>query len=128
MPESGQWASEAVFSIPVAPTIHVDKSGFPGLIVFECTPLEGVTDDLERFDIHFIAMTYGFSNRRFESRKYRILDDCSRLRDIIKSFPPKRHFLPSLLVLSWAEVEQAKSPSDLIEMVRLLGTTLISPC
>jgi nuclear mRNA export protein SAC3 len=51
-------------------------------------------------------------------RKYRILDDCSRLRDIAKSFPPQRHFLPSLLVLSWADVQQAKSPSDFIEMVR----------
>jgi hypothetical protein len=50
VPESGQWASEAVFSIPVVPTRIIDPSDSPGLIVFECTPLEGVADDLERFD------------------------------------------------------------------------------
>lgn len=98
VPDSGQWASEFVFSIPVMDS--ADASDFPGLIVFECTSLEGVEDDLER--------------------KYRILDDCSRLRDIVKSFPPKRHFLPSLLVISWIEVRQAKFQSDLIEMVNTL--------
>ena len=51
VPESGQWASEIVFSIPVIPMNPVNASDFPGLVVFECTPLEGVTDDLERFDI-----------------------------------------------------------------------------
>jgi len=32
------------------PTRIIDPSDYPGLIVFECTPLEGVADDLERFD------------------------------------------------------------------------------
>jgi hypothetical protein len=50
VPSSGQWASEIVFSIPLIPPHQVDAPDFPGLIVFECTPLEGVTDDLEKFD------------------------------------------------------------------------------
>lgn len=49
VPDSGQWASEFVFSIPVMDS--ADASDFPGLIVFECTSLEGVEDDLERCDI-----------------------------------------------------------------------------
>jgi hypothetical protein len=51
VPDSGQWTSENVFSISVVPMNRANASDFPGLIVFECTPLEGVTDDLERFDI-----------------------------------------------------------------------------
>lgn len=49
VPDSGHWVSEIVFSIPLIPPNHVDVSDFPGLIVFESTPLEGVSDDLERF-------------------------------------------------------------------------------
>ncbi|KAG6919686.1 hypothetical protein DXG01_002629 [Tephrocybe rancida] len=94
VPVSGDWASEAVFSIPLTRTADPDS---PGIIIFECTPMEGVTDDLER--------------------KYRILDDCARLRDIVQAFPPKRHFVPSLLIISWTEGEQAKSMSDFTEMV-----------
>lgn len=46
VPESGEWVSESVFSIPVS---EPDASeAFPGLVVFECTPLEGVDDDLEK--------------------------------------------------------------------------------
>lgn len=51
VPKSGRWASEAVFSIPVVTTRLTDPSDSPGLVVFECTPLEGVADNLERFDI-----------------------------------------------------------------------------
>jgi len=46
VPISGQWESENVYSIPLSHLGTILPS--PGLIVFECTPLEGVTDDLER--------------------------------------------------------------------------------
>ncbi|KAG6840779.1 hypothetical protein C0991_004384, partial [Blastosporella zonata] len=97
VPVSGDWVSEAVFSIPLMRTADPDS---PGIIIFECTPLEGVTDDLER--------------------KYRILDDCARLRDIVQAFPPNRHFIPSLLIISWKEEEQKKSASDFTDMVNNL--------
>lgn len=46
VPHSGKWESETVFTvlIPDNPSPEV----FPGLIVFECTPLEGVDDEIER--------------------------------------------------------------------------------
>lgn len=37
------------------------------------------------------------------NRKYRILDDCSRLRDILETLPSRRHFVPSIITVSWAE-------------------------
>lgn len=47
VPASGQWDSELIFSIPLATS---DSSeGWPGLLVFECTPLEGIKDEIERF-------------------------------------------------------------------------------
>ncbi|KAF5375889.1 hypothetical protein D9615_008201 [Tricholomella constricta] len=101
VPTSGDWVSEAVFSIPLARTKDPNNSDSPGLIVFECTPLEGVTDELER--------------------KYRILDDCARLRDLVNAFPSKRHFIPSLLIISWIEEEdQAKSMTDFADMTKKL--------
>ncbi|KAJ7847838.1 hypothetical protein B0H14DRAFT_2260240, partial [Mycena olivaceomarginata] len=78
----GQWEPGNMFSIPVAskpPLLLIPDSttaeGYPGVIVFECTPLEGVEDELER--------------------KYRVLNDCSPLRDIIKALPERWHFVPS---------------------------------
>ncbi|KAJ6590462.1 hypothetical protein DFH09DRAFT_205833 [Mycena vulgaris] len=106
----GHWESETVFSIPVvskpAQNPEPSPNGYPGVIVFECTPLEGVEDDLER--------------------KYRVLDDCSRLRDIIKALPAKRHFVPALLLFVWAADEPASSsdpsnlPGDFLDMVHKL--------
>lgn len=49
VPQSGKWESEAVFNIPVSAT--PPSQVFPGLIVFECTPLEEVNDEIERFAI-----------------------------------------------------------------------------
>ncbi|KAG5735430.1 SAC3 family protein 1 [Termitomyces sp. T112] len=97
VPVSGDWVSEAVFSIPLTQTTDSDS---PGLIIFERTPLEGVADELER--------------------KYRILDDCSRLRDIVQAFPPKRRFLPSLLIISWIEEDQNTTATDFTNMVEKL--------
>ncbi|KAJ7442519.1 SAC3 domain-containing protein [Mycena galericulata] len=104
----GQWETETVFSIPVIPkrTADIPSDGYPGVIIFECTPLEGVDDELER--------------------KYRVLDDCSRLRDIIKALPEKRHFVPSLLLVVWTADEPAVSshspslPGDFLDMVNKL--------
>ncbi|EJD00557.1 uncharacterized protein FOMMEDRAFT_112104 [Fomitiporia mediterranea MF3/22] len=79
VPKSGNWVSEAVFAISASET--PEKEVFPGLIVFECTPLEGAGDDIER--------------------KYRVLDDCSRLRDVVSTLPEDRHYTPSILFINW---------------------------
>ena len=56
-------------------------------------------------------------SRTLSYRKYRILDDCSRLRDIIKALPVKRRYIPSLLIISWSEGEESHSSSDFFDMV-----------
>ena len=48
MPGSGTWFSEYVFSIPLSPSGVSNRRGYPGLIVFECTPTGDVADDLEK--------------------------------------------------------------------------------
>jgi nuclear mRNA export protein SAC3 len=50
VPASGRWYTENIFSIPLASGGASPVS--PGLIIFECTPLEGVTDEIER--LYFI--------------------------------------------------------------------------
>ncbi len=45
MPNAGAWVSERVLSIPLAPGA---TSRSPGLVVFECTPLHGVDDEIEK--------------------------------------------------------------------------------
>ncbi len=45
MPNAGAWVSERVFSIPLAPGA---ASLSAGLVVFECTPLHGVDDGVEK--------------------------------------------------------------------------------
>ena len=55
------------------------------------------------------------------SRKYRVLDDCARLRDIIDTLPARRHFVPCLLTISWVHTER-KDASDLYHMIsRMVG-------
>jgi hypothetical protein len=46
VPTSGYWNTENIFSISL--TRNADSPDSPGVIVFECTPLEGVTDEIER--------------------------------------------------------------------------------
>ncbi|KAF9466728.1 SAC3/GANP/Nin1/mts3/eIF-3 p25 family-domain-containing protein [Collybia nuda] len=111
VPDAGYWVSETIFSISL--TKDPTAPDFPGIIVFECTPLEGIADDLER--------------------KYRVLDDCARLRDTIQALPPTRYFRPSILVLYWAEGEQAKPPTDFLDMLNktneesaILGYSILS--
>uniref|UniRef100_A0A8H7XML3 Uncharacterized protein n=1 Tax=Psilocybe cubensis TaxID=181762 RepID=A0A8H7XML3_PSICU len=96
VPDSGTWQNENVLSIPIS-SANGSANGYPGVIVFECTPLGDVTDNLER--------------------KYRVLDDYARMREIIKALPPKRHFIPSLLVICWTEGEQTPEESDFFDMV-----------
>lgn len=52
-------------------------------------------------------------------RKYRVLDDCSRLRELVGVLPSeeKRHYTPCLLVINWSEVEDSAKTRDLVDMV-----------
>ncbi|KAF8621366.1 hypothetical protein AX15_007833 [Amanita polypyramis BW_CC] len=99
VPDSGHWVSDTIFSIPISQGRDALK-GFPGVIVFELTPVQNVKDDIER--------------------KYHILDDCARLRDIVKALPSKRHYIPSLLVIHWGDASEFLDNSDFSEMVRKL--------
>ena len=116
MPDSGSWASEHVFSIPLVPGAD---SRSPGLVVFECSPLHGLEDEIEK-----CVVIRGVSQTRvpltlFKNRKYRILDDCARLREAIEMFPLDRHFIPSVLFILWGQDEAEALPGDLQRMVRL---------
>jgi hypothetical protein len=46
MPSSGTWVNKYAFGIPA---VDKDVGASPGVVVFECTPLEGVEDEIERF-------------------------------------------------------------------------------
>ncbi|PFH53647.1 hypothetical protein AMATHDRAFT_1283 [Amanita thiersii Skay4041] len=100
IPNSGHWISENIFSIPLAHCHGASKVDFPGIIVFECTPVQNVGDDIER--------------------KYHILDDCARLRDIINAFPGRRHYIPSLFVVRWADQQEPPQTSDFSDMIQKL--------
>lgn len=39
---------------------------------------------------------------RHVCRKYQILDDCARLRAVIEALPQARHYIPSLICISWS--------------------------
>ncbi|CDO70164.1 hypothetical protein BN946_scf185009.g15 [Trametes cinnabarina] len=99
VPSSGHWVSENVFCMPAFDTPR-EGPGSPGLIVFERSPLEGVADEIER--------------------KYRVLDDCARLRDILETrLPPdEEHYLPCLLVVNWSEKEDDAGTREFIEMTQ----------
>lgn len=45
------------------------------------------------------------------------MDDCSRLRDIVEALPPRRHFVPSLLTISWDDGKYNDTASDFNTMV-----------
>jgi len=116
IPASGHWSSETIFSIPLGN--GGDSPVSPGLIVFERTPVEGITDEIERSSAFFpcqLTCAHFVLNR-----KYRVLDDCSRLRDIVEALPPRRHFVPSLLTISWVDVEHDDIAVDFKSMVSKL--------
>ena len=119
VPASGSWASESVFSIPISSDSGPSTSGYPGLIVFECTPLGDITDDLEKYALlgNFKCESSMLIYTFFPPRKYRILDDCSRFREIVGTLPPKRHFVPSILIIYWGEDDQISNSSDFSDMV-----------
>src|SRR5579863_6445668 len=54
-------------------------------------------------------------------RKYRVLDDCARLREVIETFPEDRHFIPSIFFVLWGEDDSEALPDDLRRMVRFLA-------
>jgi hypothetical protein len=64
--------------------------------------------------------------RSHACRKYRILDDCARLREVIEMFPKDRHFIPSVLFILWGEAEAEALPGDLLRMVRSFHMLKIS--
>ncbi|KAH9938812.1 uncharacterized protein BXZ73DRAFT_89187 [Epithele typhae] len=100
VPDSGSWMSEHVFTIPAF--TKMDSAGSPGLIVFERTPLEDVDDVIER--------------------KYRVLDDCARLRDILATLPPKddRRYVPCLMVIGWSDKVDGEQTKDFVDMTHEL--------
>ncbi|KAI8969536.1 SAC3/GANP/Nin1/mts3/eIF-3 p25 family-domain-containing protein [Trametes punicea] len=99
VPASGHWVSENVFCIPTFDSSK-EGQGSPGLIIFERTPLENVDDEIER--------------------KYRVLDDCARLRDILETRLPsdEEHYLPCLLVINWSETEDDAGAMDFVQMTQ----------
>jgi hypothetical protein len=67
MPHSGSWASENVFSIPLAPGAD---SCSPGLVVFECSPLHGLEDEIEKCVIHGPIERVSLTDIRAENTGY----------------------------------------------------------
>ena len=122
VPKSGAWASERVFSIPLVPDVAARS---PGLVVFECSPLHGVDDEIEKCVISDrkkkrvdVLTRFARLAHSLEHRKYRVLDDCARLREVIETFPEDRHFIPSVLFILWGQDEGEAPPDDLGHMVR----------
>jgi hypothetical protein len=67
VPDSGFWVSENIFSIPATQS-HNRLNGFPGVIVFECTPIQNVKDDIERQDSQ-LPVTYSRSSLSASAQK-----------------------------------------------------------
>ncbi|KAE9398717.1 hypothetical protein BT96DRAFT_821566 [Gymnopus androsaceus JB14] len=81
--------------------MHKGLEGGPGIIIFECAPLDGVDDVLER--------------------KYCNLNDCTRLCDILKSL--RFSAASSTLSLSSSTSSSSSSTSHVLVLVnRTLGS------
>jgi hypothetical protein len=61
-------------------------------------------------------------------RKYRVLDDCARLREVIETFPEDRHFIPSIFFILWNEDDSETLPDDLRHMVRFICKYCAEDC
>lgn len=98
VPESGEWLSENSFQIPISSQEDTTQPpSAPSLLVFECSPIADIGDDVER--------------------KYRAVDDYGRLRQVVKSFPKARRYSTSVVFIIWAEEEQKGLYKDLFEMI-----------
>ncbi|KAH9172536.1 SAC3/GANP/Nin1/mts3/eIF-3 p25 family-domain-containing protein [Lactarius sanguifluus] len=60
-------------------------------------------------------------------KKYRVLDDCARLREVVEKFPEDRHFIPSVLFVLWGEDEAETLPGDLHRMAVIGSHATFSP-
>lgn len=60
----------------------------------------------------------------YAHRKYRVLDDCARLRDIVALLPEGRHYSPSLLFINWDAKPGSDVHKDILDMVNKKS----SPC
>lgn len=121
--------SDKVFSIPVVPKSRKPPSpGSPGLIVFERTPLEGFDDVIEKS----VQWTHSSSFCLMQPpyRKYRILDDCARLRDVVEAVrsQAKLRFTPALLIITWTDGDASDVAPDFGDMVRRFYKVIGSKC
>ncbi|KZT30237.1 hypothetical protein NEOLEDRAFT_1054522 [Neolentinus lepideus HHB14362 ss-1] len=107
VPDSGRWRSETSFEIPYSQAQASSSSSAPALLVFECTPIADVEDDLER--------------------KYRVLDDYARFRDVLESLPEARYYSTSVVFVIWAEEDQQAMYNDMFETVSFLPC-ILAPC
>jgi hypothetical protein len=64
-------------------------------------------------------------------RKYRVLDDCARLREIATRLDsePKLRYTPALLLVTWADIDGPDAAPDFEDMVwtntqRVIGRRL----
>ncbi|KAJ3518491.1 hypothetical protein NMY22_g13648 [Coprinellus aureogranulatus] len=97
VPESGKWVSPSnAFAVPIAGPHGADETvpEHPGLVIFECSPLDGL-DEIEKH--------------------YRVVDDMARLSEVVKNFPQRRFYLPSILLMCWAR--STEDYSALLEWV-----------
>ena len=53
------------------------------------------------------------------TRKYRVLDDCSRLREVIEQLQlvPTVRYTPTLVVVTWADTDGPDAAPDFGDMV-----------
>ena len=97
MRNAGAWVSSRVFSIPL---VSGAASRSPGLVVFECTPLYGADDEIEKCIFFQTRKKWELvSHRNFCVEKYGVLDGCARLREVTETFPDDQHFIPSVLFI-----------------------------
>jgi hypothetical protein len=68
IPASGSWVSDSIFAISLSSEVSSGSilSGSPGVIVFECTPLGDVADNLEKYVtvIHLGCLLKSYSDER----------------------------------------------------------------
>lgn len=81
--------------------------------------MDGVDDVLERLVMVLLDLRRQNTDAMYP-RKYRILDDCARLRDIIEVYKKESQprFKPSLAIITWAEIDGLEAASDFGDMVR----------